>query len=103
MGIKMVVTQYFSDMFTAGSYDTTHMRVVVDLTLNCVTEEMNNDLIASYSGEEIRVALFQMHPNKSPGPDGLPPLFYQHYRDEIVLTLFRQFKISCRQVNCSKK
>lgn len=29
------------------------MRAVVDLIPNYVTEEMNNDLMASYSGEEI--------------------------------------------------
>lgn len=31
------------------------------------------------SQEEVRRALFQMHPDKSPGPDGMKPDFYQSY------------------------
>ncbi|XP_024156471.1 uncharacterized protein LOC112164487 [Rosa chinensis] len=31
---------------------------------------MNEQLLSSYSDEEIKKALFQMHPSKSPGPDG---------------------------------
>lgn len=81
--IEHVVTQYFSDIFSAGIYDMDHMRAIVDLIPSCVTEEMNSDLIAPYFGEEIRTALFQMHPNKSPGPDGFSPLFYQRYWEEI--------------------
>jgi len=28
---------------------------------------------------EVHKALKQMHPKKSPSPDGMPPLFYQHF------------------------
>lgn len=49
----------------------------------CVTEDMNNMLCAQYTEEEVRVALFHMYPTKSPGPDGMPPLFFQHYWESI--------------------
>lgn len=40
---------------------------------------MSDLLIAEYTLEEIEKALKQMAPLKSPGPDGMPPLFYQTY------------------------
>lgn len=83
VGIENVVTSYFSYMFSAGTYDLDHMSTVVDLIPTCVTEAMNSDLCAPYSGEEIKCALFQMHPNTAPGPDGMPPLFYQCYWDTL--------------------
>ena len=39
-----------------------------------------NDIICRVPTEdEIRRVVFEMHPFKAPGPDGLPSLFYQHY------------------------
>ena len=29
--------------------------------------------------EEVKAATFQMHPDKSPGPDGMNPGFYQKF------------------------
>ena len=39
-----------------------------------------NDIIYRVPTEdEIRRVVFEMHPFKAPGPDGLPGLFYRHY------------------------
>lgn len=51
------------------------------------------------SVEEVRAALFQMHPDKSPGPDGFGPGFFQHFWDVIgsEVTMFcRRFIESAR-------
>ena len=40
---------------------------------------MNNDLMAEFQKEEVETTLKQMVPLKSPGSDGMPPIFYQHY------------------------
>lgn len=42
-----------------------------------VDDQMNEALCAPFTGEEIRCAVFDMHPSKAPGPDGFTALFYQ--------------------------
>ncbi|KAL0413245.1 UNVERIFIED_CONTAM: putative mitochondrial protein [Sesamum radiatum] len=44
-----------------------------------VDPHMANDLIQPYMEEEITKTLFQMAPLKSPGPDGMPPIFFQNF------------------------
>ena len=49
-------------------------------SVDCVvTEEMARSLTCLYTEEEVRTALFQMHPSKSPGPDGMSPFFFQKF------------------------
>ena len=40
---------------------------------------MNGRLTQRYSPDEVRIALFQMHPSKAPGPNGMSPFFFQKY------------------------
>ena len=44
-----------------------------------VTEEMNQNLLQPFVGEELHKALFQMHPSKSLGLDGMSPFFFQKF------------------------
>lgn len=78
-----MVLDYFSNMFSASNLDLNHMRSVVELIQPRISVEMNSTLCIVYSEMEIKTALFQMYPTKSPGPDGMPPLFFQHYWDSI--------------------
>jgi hypothetical protein len=43
-----------------------------------VMEEMNNNLVKMFTQGEVEVALNQMHPLKSSGPNGVSAVFYQH-------------------------
>ena len=52
-------------------------------TQRVVSEEMNSDLIADFSKTEVEIALNQMAPLKAPGPDVIPPIFFQHYWSSI--------------------
>ena len=40
---------------------------------------MNNVLTREFTSPEVKTALNQMYPLKSPGPDGMPPLFFPHF------------------------
>ncbi|XP_038717940.1 uncharacterized protein LOC120011012 [Tripterygium wilfordii] len=70
-----------------------------------VSEDMNSSLVAPFTPEEVRIALFQMAPTKAPGPDGMPALFYQkywHIVGEVVTTAVLNFLNEgrfCDQIN----
>ena len=68
---------YYQELFTSSNPITqgpslSHIPKVI-------TEYMNAALIAPFHGDEVKEALKQMAPLKAPGPDGMPPLFYQHF------------------------
>jgi hypothetical protein len=48
-----------------------------------VTNDMNLNLVREFTKEEVAIALKQMHPLKSPGPDGFSACFFQKAWDTI--------------------
>ncbi|KAL0428096.1 UNVERIFIED_CONTAM: hypothetical protein Slati_2984400 [Sesamum latifolium] len=44
-----------------------------------VSPEKNAMLLLPFTPDEVKRALHQMYPYKSPGPDGMPPIFYQRF------------------------
>ena len=44
-----------------------------------VTEEMAQSLTQGYLEVEVKTALFQMHPSKALGYDGMSPFFFQKF------------------------
>ncbi|KAK2388712.1 hypothetical protein QL285_062362 [Trifolium repens] len=71
-----VALNYFDHLFKSNS--TVH-DPVLSLIGPKISQEDNEKLLAPISKEELRTALFQMHPDKAPGPDGFNPAFYQHF------------------------
>ena len=54
--------RYFLDLFTTTN--PSNMDTVLNLVDKVVTADMNHMLLQSYTFEEVRCALFQMHPSK---------------------------------------
>uniref|UniRef100_A0A803PIN7 Reverse transcriptase domain-containing protein n=1 Tax=Cannabis sativa TaxID=3483 RepID=A0A803PIN7_CANSA len=75
-GIQGVITGYFRDLFQASG---TNLGSVLDRIWPSISCEQNDELLIPVSEDEVRSALFQMHPDKSPGPDGMTPAFYQKH------------------------
>ncbi|XP_042950087.1 uncharacterized protein LOC122282202 [Carya illinoinensis] len=75
--MDVLITEYFQTLFTAT--DRVDMEDVLSGVEARVTAEMNEELLKPYAAEEVEVALKQMHPSRAPGPDGMPPLFFQKY------------------------
>jgi hypothetical protein len=71
-----VALNYFNHLFKASS---TKHDLVLSLIAPKITQEDNDRLVMPITKEELKEALFQMHPDKAPGPDGFNPAFYQHF------------------------
>jgi hypothetical protein len=84
-----VARRYFHDLFTPKGGC---LEPVLSLISSRVTAEDNTRLEAPLTKEEVRVALFQMHPDKSPGPDGFNPAFYQKFWDMCGDEVFSSVK-----------
>jgi hypothetical protein len=69
--------EYYNSIFQTANLE--QVEEVVENIPQVVTEEMNSQLTREYTAAKVDIALKQMVPLKSPGPDGLPPIFYQKY------------------------
>ncbi|KAL8156505.1 hypothetical protein AgCh_001560 [Apium graveolens] len=67
---------------------------VIDKVTRKITEAQNEQLLSEVTTKEVKYALFQMHLDKSPGPDGMTPGFFQRHwsivGDDIV-KMVREF------------
>jgi hypothetical protein len=73
--IGKAFVDYFGDVFTSnGVADFSQCLETMEPR---ISEEMNSDLVRPFTMEEVGMALSQMHPLKSPGPDGFSAGFFQ--------------------------
>lgn len=75
-GLEETMENYFNELFTASNTDWTEV-------VRCIPERIKDDqnqmLLIDIEKQEVKQSLFSMHPDKSPGPDGMSPGFYQKF------------------------
>ncbi|XP_070675647.1 uncharacterized protein [Malus domestica] len=66
-GIENIIMNYFTKIFYSPG--TTEFDEVLEAVTPIVGPDLNAALTMPFTDEEIKMAFFQMHPSKSPGPD----------------------------------
>ena len=75
------MVNYYKSLFT--SMDGRVSTSILDYLPIVIDEEMNESLCREFEASEVATALQEMAPLKAPSPDGMPPLFYQHFWSTI--------------------
>lgn len=84
-GMSNIAKEYFVNLFHE---DNGMHNLVTDVVSRCIIDDDNEKLIAPFFLEEFRIALSRMHPDKSPGPDGLNAAFFNRFWDLCGLDVF---------------
>ena len=75
--MEQLASEYFAQLFATSQPP--NIQEVTELVDRVVTPQMNEDLFRPFTADEVRKALFQIHPSKALGPDGMSLLFFQKY------------------------
>lgn len=77
-GLHELILYYFQDLFSSrGSV----IHQSLSHISSCITDDQNQALLNRFDEKEIKDALFSMHLDTSPGPNGMNPGFYQKFWD----------------------
>ena len=79
--VEDVILKYFTEIYSTTF--PTEFEASLGAVDRRVSEAMNAELLKEFKEEEVLQALMQMHPTKSPDPDGMSPIFYQKYWDVV--------------------
>lgn len=85
--VSSIICKFYENLFSICGGE--EVDAVIDVVKPKVNEEMNMKLLSPFTRDEVRVALFQMHPSKAPGPDGMNPKFFQQFWDVVGDDLVR--------------
>ena len=75
--VSAMIVDFYTNLFSSSN--PSGLESVIQHTRGVVSANMNAGLIEEFTRLEVETALKQMAPLKAPGPDGMPPLFFQHY------------------------
>ncbi|KAL5783968.1 hypothetical protein ACOSQ2_006360 [Xanthoceras sorbifolium] len=78
-GMSSVVLDYFSDLFRSIQPSSSDLSAASSFLERKVNAQMAGKLGEAFTRAEVRFAVFEMGPNKAPGPDGFHALFFQKF------------------------
>ncbi|KAL5789913.1 hypothetical protein ACOSQ2_004801 [Xanthoceras sorbifolium] len=78
-GMSSVVLDYFSDLFRSIQPSSSDLSAASFFIESKVNAQMVGRLGEAFTRAEVRSAVFEMGPNKAPGPDGFHALFFQKF------------------------
>uniref|UniRef100_A0A803QF96 Reverse transcriptase zinc-binding domain-containing protein n=1 Tax=Cannabis sativa TaxID=3483 RepID=A0A803QF96_CANSA len=76
--IAAAIHDYFAEIFTASTLDEDALITTLNAIPTTIATEMNVNLLKPFEVADVEVALHSMALDKSPGIDGMSPMFYQH-------------------------
>lgn len=79
-GVQQVILRYFEDIYSSRA---TGECISDRIQFRKISEHQGHELIRPIVEDEVKNAVFAMHPEKSPGIDGLNPAFFQTYWDIV--------------------
>ncbi|KAG7543566.1 Endonuclease/exonuclease/phosphatase [Arabidopsis thaliana x Arabidopsis arenosa] len=87
--IATVIAHYYQKLFTSSPVEDEELLLTVSEAIRpCISAELNSRLEAIPSAQEIREGLFDINPEKAPGPDGFSASFFHSnwaaIGDEVV-------------------
>ena len=72
-----IIVGFYTRLFTSERPANAHG--ILEVIQPLVTEDMNTNLTRDFTKQDVDHALKEMAPLKAPGPDGMPPLFFQSF------------------------
>lgn len=90
-GLPNLIEDFFQKLFTSNQMQGGQ---VIDCVSTTISADQNRELIRGVTEEEVKRAIFQMHPDKAPGPDGMTPAFFQKHWSVVgkeVVNMVRDF------------
>jgi hypothetical protein len=75
--LNPVIQNYFTNLFSTDNIAVEPG--FLEMITPKVTQQMNDDLIAPYTADDVKKAVFSIGDLKAPGPDGLHALFYKKF------------------------
>ncbi|KAL0429893.1 UNVERIFIED_CONTAM: putative mitochondrial protein [Sesamum radiatum] len=77
--IENHIIHHFNRVFNSEDPSDNDLERGLEAMTRKVDSDMNSELLKPYSAEEIIEAISHMAPLKSPGPDGMPPIFFHKF------------------------
>lgn len=81
--MEAIANQYFRTLFQSSEPNLEDIDKILESTPTLIMGDQNNELMRSFTKEEILGVVRGMHPSKAPDPKGLQAVFYQKFWDIV--------------------